>query len=210
MAPEEVAFVRPSKVAGTSISDALGLELFERPEQIKGGLGWVDFCHMHIPSLIKKGHLPQDYNPFTFTFVRNPYDRAVSLYFYMKNYKMITPDGGYKMREEAKLDTFLDFCKQLEKKKFGPVGVHNNKKRSIFNPQWEWIKGMDIDFTGRYEQLQPDFNLLCDTLHIGRRTLGHMRATKHDHYTTYLCKESRAIINKVYKDDFKHLGYVKH
>lgn len=209
MAPQEVAFIRPPKVAGTSISETLGLKVFERPEEIKKKLGWVDFSHMHVPSLKKAGWLPADYDPFAFSFVRNPYDRAVSLYFYMKNYKMIRPNGTRVYRLEANIKTFLDFCRLLEKREFYPVGVYNNKKRSIFNPQWEWLKDIELDFLGRYETLQEDFDRLCDKLEIEQKELPIIRATEHEPYDTYYCKESRRIIRDVYKDDFKNLAYEK-
>lgn len=209
MVVEEVAFIRPPKVAGTSVSDTLGLKLFERPEEIPEKLGWVDFSHMHVPALKAAGWLPADYNPFTFTFVRNPYDRAVSLYFYMKNYKMIRPDGTKVSRLEASIKTFLDFCRVLEKREYYPVGLYNNKKRSIFNPQWAWLKDNNLDFMGRYETLQQDFNTLCDRLGVEPKELPIIRATAHEPYATYYCPESRAIIQDVYQDDFNHLGYEK-
>jgi len=209
MAREAVVFIRPPKVAGTSISHTLGLQEVIQRKEFQKMENWVQFSHYHYPSLVKEGWVSKDFDrkAFKFAFVRNPFDRAVSTYFYLKNYKMIGADGKRRDRFEASFDTFKDWCQYLAKREFSPVGLYNNRNRSIYNAQWEWLKDVRLDFIGKFETLQESFNDLCKLLGAEPKLLQKMRGSSHDHWSTYYDKETKDIIVDIYSDDFKHLGY---
>lgn len=198
---ENVVFIRPTKIAGTSITDVLGLQLMTTPEQIETEFqqtGWVNFAHIDYSLLLSGGYISKKFNDtaFKFTFVRNPYDRAVSLFFHERKWR------------RTWIWPFTVFCKKLEAG-FDPIGLYSNLRNSIWNPQWEWLKnvwGM-LDFVGRYETLEADFSLLCGVLGIKAPPLKRRSWIRHEPYQKYYCEESAAIVRKIYRDDFVNLSY---
>jgi hypothetical protein len=133
---------------------------------------------------------------FLFTFVRNPYDRMVSSYHYLNkrlNGKHI-PLGVFK--------NFNDFVKNLF---------------SISDHHWKWhytlqhthiqSKHRKCDFIGRFENLQEDFNIVCDKIGIPHQQLPHKNKSKHKHYTEYYDDETKSIVAEKYAKDIEYFGY---
>jgi hypothetical protein len=197
--PTNLVFIRPTKVAGSSITEALTILRLRRLDIIEGYFfqkGWVVFDHLHYPSLVEKGYVSKQFDntSFKFAFVRDPYDRAVSLFFHELKWR------------HAQYHSFLEFCRTLTLG-FEPVGLYSNLGNSIWNPQVRWIDGINLDFMGRFETLENDFSALCNRLNINTPALPRRTTTKHDHFSTYYCDESIAIINQVYEDDFQRFNY---
>ena len=64
-----------------------------------------------------------------------------------------------------------------------------------------------VDFVGRYERLQQDFDIVCDRIGHPRAELPHVFATRHGHYTEYYDDATRAIVERVYAADIAAFGY---
>jgi len=63
-----------------------------------------------------------------------------------------------------------------------------------------------VDFIGRFENLQDDYLRLQELLNL-KLTLPHVNATSHRDYRTYFTDESADTVRKIWKSDFKSLGY---
>ena len=142
-----------------------------------------------------------DYD-FIFTFVRNPWDRLVSSFHYLKQ-------GG-----NCKNDA-LDFEKYLSKyKSFRDLVL--NWDDSLFNqihfrPQHEWIcdhdGGLIPHFIGRLETIQKDWDFICNKMNVPIRNLPFRNKSQHKYYTEYYNDETRQIVAEKYVKDIEYFGY---
>jgi len=65
-----------------------------------------------------------------------------------------------------------------------------------------------IDFIGRYESLQKDFQLVCDKLSLGNIVLPHERKSKRKPYQSYFNAKSKLVVSKLYEEDLDTFKYV--
>ena len=121
---------------------------------------------------------------FTFAFCRNPYDRAVSMWSFNNMY-----NKGVNL-------TFREFCYSLKNWSWG---------QHLRLPQV--ARAHDLDFLGRFENLQDDFDDLCDILEIERRELPHLNASERGPWQDYYDLQTQRIIRDYYAEDFERLGY---
>ena len=64
-----------------------------------------------------------------------------------------------------------------------------------------------VDFIGRFENLQEDFNKICRDLNIDQIQLPKTNTSQHDHYRLYYSDETRDIIAKSFKTDIENFKY---
>ena len=133
---------------------------------------------------------------FKFAFVRNPWDRFVSLYFYMV----------------SKPEQFKDKTRGMNFKQYLSTLLNNpNKGDDILNSwQHAWIydsKGLMVDFVGRFENLHEDFAKVCKAIGAESITLGHHNKTNHAHYSHYYDDELIDIVRKGAATDIKLFRY---
>jgi len=142
---------------------------------------------------------------FKFTVVRNPWDRLVSAYCFLK-------DGGINERNrlwaEANLAGYENFGAFVH----DWVNPKNIQSSHHFTPQCDFIciekNRPAVDFIGRHERLAEDFARICERLNV-KATLqawnkGQSRARD---YREYYTPETRRIVAEVYADDIELLGY---
>jgi hypothetical protein len=145
--------------------------------------------HFSVNQYIKKygQDIWQDY--FTFSFVRNPWDRVISWIFYRdKRWKLY---GG-------KINPSI-IKQELEQFKC----FHRN----TFNNLLSLDDASEIDFIGKFENLQQDFNTVCDKIGIPQQELPHVNKTNRKHYTEYYDDETREIVAQKYAKDIEYFGY---
>ena len=138
-------------------------------------------------------------NHFKFTFVRNPWDRFVSCYFYFKKYGRRLGFDELTGEIVNRYSNFNEFCLNLNKALL-------NIKSPHFKQMSFWIDS-PIDFIGRFENLQEDFNKICDKIGIPQQTLPHNNKSNHKHYTEYYNDETREIVAQQYAKDIEHFDY---
>mgnify|MGYP003965028931 CR=1 FL=1 len=139
---------------------------------------------------------------FKFCFSRNPWDRLISYFHYgkkvyNKNIKEgIHPPGSAPYKWMSKFN--------CEFKQYGETAMFARPQRwSIDGSNSEPI----IDFFGKIENLQEDFNTICDKIGIPRQELPHVNKTKHKHYTEYYNDKIWTRVVERYAKDIEYFGY---
>ena len=208
----DVLFVWIPKAAGSSIYKALNESRYkcrrllnkekngsiESPYTAFENKGVVTFGHASIDALIDNAIMKKDFfeNAFKFCFVRNPWDRLVSLFFYRGLHE--------------KYESFRQFCMTFKDEGIEPIGLYNSKLNSQFNDQINWIIGRNgkllVDFIGRYERVEEDFEKICSILGI-RKKLPHKNVTRHLNYKEYYDPLTIEIVREKYRRDIEFLGY---
>lgn len=138
-------------------------------------------------------------NIFTFGFVRNPWDRAVSSWKYGDYW------GNWDMN-------FVDFCRNLKNLEINPKnGEAKNGLLLHACEQHPFLisenKNLKADFIGKFENLQEDFNTICDKIGIPQQQLPYKNKTNHKHYTEYYDDETKSIVSERYATDIEYFNY---
>jgi hypothetical protein len=145
-------------------------------------------------------------NYFKFTIVRNPWDRVVSAFLFLKGGGMNNEyDRNWAARYLADFDDFNSFARGWLTKKNINLGMH-------FRPQRDFICLQDgrigVDFVGHFENIDADFAYICNKLKIQAK-LSKVNSTseKQPDFQRYYTVETRQIVADAYADDIRLLGY---
>jgi len=199
---KNAVFIHNPKTAGSYIIKALGLQDLSFPHRLKHfeQNGRVTFGHQDYQKLVDGMVVSEEFNKsaWKFCFCRNPYDRAVSHYFYVrKSLPDILPNNV----------SFLDYTRSLGKIKTPRRFYGRVAGEYFFCPQVENIKKVDLDFIGRFENLKSDLMQIADVLKIKLKKYRKIRASKHLPYSTYYNQETIENVRNYYKEDFEYFGY---
>ena len=135
-----------------------------------------------------KRKFKNSYNSYKkFTIIRNPYDKMVSWYFYLKR----------NLGERYEVLEFNEWIKDPSK------FCHIDDPISYLKPQHEWID--DTVVLIKYENLDKELNQFFNK----KIELPIINKSKHNHYLEYYNKESLTIIYDRYKEDFEKYNYKK-
>jgi hypothetical protein len=201
----DVVFIWIPKSAGTSIYNAIGARKFKTTDRIKNrfcGRGIVTFGHMNYFELLNQGYLSEkfDKRAFKFVIVRDPYDRAVSLYEYLKSRKKHIHEN----------ESFLNFLQRLNKNGIDPIGLYSSNGTSHCNPQIRWVEKINIDFVGRFENLEQDLQSIKSKIELSTLTIPRKNASRRKETSSYYCTEARELVEHIYREDFKFFSYKKY
>ena len=141
---------------------------------------------------------------FKFTFVRNPWDRLVSAYEYLR--VGVSPDE-YDWAMSQKVNGFGSFHAFV--RWLGHTGASEGMH---FLPQHAHVRTKDsengMDFVGRYETLEPDLAYVAERLGVQARLPHLNRSPGRRPYEEYYDAGTREIVGQVYRRDVELFGYV--
>ena len=134
---------------------------------------------------------------FSWSFVRNPWDRLVSAY----TNKIVDHHQTGLDSWRNTINSFEEFILKIEQHDV-MRSTCDRHIRSLYT-----FFPRDINFIGKLESLQQDFNTVCDKIGIPQRQLPHKNKSKHKHYTEYYDDETKQIVAKKYAKDIEYFGY---
>jgi len=150
-----------------------------------------------------------------YSIVRNPWSRILSVYTYWK--RMDSSHKNYiwaKAACRAVQDNNMSFKEFISKLLEPKIYFHKVNQPDVEMPhlktQYSFLNvggKFKMDFVGKIENLQNDFDFICDQIGISRQKLPHLNKSEHVAYTDYYDDEAIEIIDHLYKNDIEHFNY---
>ena len=204
-------FIHIPKCAGTSMAEAMA-QAGSKPSS----------GHRTLGEYSVEGNLPS--NIFKWCFVRNPYDRLVSAYLYHLARDGFLDEFPKMVIFMSSFENYILNLKEIKKMNM----VHLKEQHSfIFSPS------ITMDFIGRYEDLEQDWNYISnklynrklhlhtlnDSLEYAKAVHGSGKIANHipreftpedKNYMTFYTPEMIKTVNEVYSKDFELFSYTKY
>ena len=161
---------------------------------------WEPWAHETAPEIIERIG-PQSWEKkFTFTFVRNPYARAVSMYFWSST--GLVCDSRIHFREWAR------FCFSAELYPHRSLlSVRNHPSQQvqyIANNEGEIL----VDFVGKLENIEEDMGVVCKRLNIPFTHVPHEnKGLASLDYRDYYDDETVEVVGNWFREDLEQFGY---
>jgi|TARA_Y100000310_G_C20538106_1_gene741884 hypothetical protein len=183
-----------------------------------------------IPAGVGPGPIPSDI--FKWCFVRNPYDRLFSAYLY--HHGITLCDGTVPGRVVfSELDSRMSFFMSsfenyiLNLKELKKLNIKHLKEQHSFISS----ENVTMDFIGRYETIEQDWNYISNKLYnqklhldIINHSTAHAKAlygnrlfsriypgnSMPKNYISLYTPEMIKVVNEVYSKDFELFGYTRY
>ncbi len=196
-------FIHIRKVAGSSMRDSLAPLSLSRETSLKAKvksrlLNIESDYHKvafraHSDILQVKKVMPKDLfdEYFKFAFVRNPWKRLVSEYEYIRR----NPQHGR--------------YNKVNKMSFNQYIKYQSKRPDAYQINMVADKDgiLQIDFVGKFENLQEDWNYVCNKLNLGHKKLSHQLKASITDYSHYYDDTNKDLVSKLWKKDIEAFEY---
>jgi hypothetical protein len=150
--------------------------------------------HLHADQILAEVGETFFRSYFKFGFVRNPFDKAVSQFGYMRTRPDLRAFLG--MNED---DSFSDYLNLIP-----------SRNHVQWEPQTNFLFDSTgaclVDYIGRFETFPADSRVVLDRLDVAGE-IPHLNRSEHRHYLTYYDEQDRAKIERLYARDLETFGY---
>lgn len=181
------AFLHVPKTGGSSVTAALA-PLCDDPRPVPAAdvRGWQQAHHvgeMHDRWEDVRPLLEARRRHFVFMFMRNPWDRAVSLW-------------RHRRREGESFEEYLR----------RPAAEWSTGRRYT-RPQTFYVRPEQVHFVGRFEHLEEDFAIACRRIGIRARLPHRNDHGGHSDYSMHYSRFARRRVDEIFADDIAALDY---
>lgn len=181
-------FIHIPKCAGISICKSL--------------LGNLGGGHLTIRDY-QAAFTPHEFvNFFKFTIVRNPWDRLVSAYNFLKRGGLNERDRLWAEENLARFTDFNEFVKNWVNRKNVFTYYH-------FRPQTYYVSIRNkpiLDYIGYMDRIKQDYEFIAKKINV-TAPLQHINKSDHLDYKKIYNSSSIEIVRKTYEDDIQIFGY---
>ena len=186
-----------NKTASSSIEDVLrphqsrvAYRLLQIRYQLTPAPHKPVFKHVQ-PDVIRHMMGPKKWQSyFKFCFVRNPFARLVSLYFYHRQ----IPNDRHPLASQVNFEEWI------------LAGGSGSARRSMHDFVTDEAGNIIVDFIGQYENIERDFETICNRIDIVA-TLPHVNRSRHTHYATYYTERARREVERRFARDLEVFDY---
>lgn len=159
-------------------------------------------------------------NLFSFTVVRNPWDRFVSGYHYYKGLHEWKPEVSIRVRE-----SFEEFIMNTVSEHFSePLNMYNCYMK-IFDKNGKTVRGywhhfapmyprvskdgeIFVDYVAKIETLDEDWKYISNKIGVKYKEMPVVGASKRDRdYRKYYNEDTREIVCEMFKEDIEMFDY---
>jgi len=185
-------FVHIPKCAGTSVYKSLKLDFL--------GSG-------HAPASKHSEFLDQGY--FSFSFVRNPWDRIASCYRYFKSMKPKDRwyKGNQKLADLAKQISFDQFVRMIPEFQKMMIREEGSVRSGIHFQPFSYFLDKPIEYIGKMEDIQHDYFNIRSRLNLPLENLPQINSTKKQNYQKLYIEDTKSLVYNVYSEDIKKYNY---
>jgi len=183
-------FVHVPKTAGTSIENCI--RDINDKNQVIGG-------HSTSDSLLK--HKKREFsNYFTFSIVRNPWDRLLSAYLYMHKMGTCSILGNEPIKEHKTFESFvMNYINE--------INIHENMH---LKPQYIFLCINDkvaVDYWGKYEHLNNEWEIISKKMNVTVKLPWLNKSNDKNEYKSYYTNEMKSKVEKLYIKDIQLFKY---
>ena len=199
----EFIFVQMRKVASTSMQTILRPLCIPRPDgriahlKSRARLEWdyhkyVFRTHEDILAAKQRMGAEKFAHYFKFAFVRNPWERLVSEYEYILRH----PEHGRYARVRS-LKNLHEFIRmQIPRRDAYQINMLCDKKGRLL-----------VDFVGKLENLQNDWQTACALACIPYQPLPHRNVTQHENYRDFFDQDNARLVARHWAREIKEFEY---
>lgn len=197
-------FVHIPKAGGTSIEQLIWPSLNDRSEATLW-MGFIDkynnkyqtggLQHLFATQIRQELGEVVFSKYFKFTMVRNPWDKIVSQYVFMKKRKDLREFIG--METDDGFKTYLALIQKHTHVQW------DSQYKFILDTNGEQL----VDFIGRFENFNDEVYKVLDSINIKTKKIPHIKKSTRSNYRDYYDEESKEIVSHIYKKDIELLDY---
>lgn len=133
---------------------------------------------------------------FKFAIVRNPWDKVISQFLYLKRRRR-------------------DFRRYLGVTRFVSLKRYLEALQKVDHVHWaeqyRFLHDDDgtplVDYIGRFERLDAEFATIAQTLGLSETALPHAKKSERRNYRDYYTAETRELVAVIYRRDIETFGY---
>lgn len=183
-------YIATQRVASTSIQESLLRNIDE------DSIGHQDLVNYEQAE--DKYGKPALNKNFVFSFVRNPWDRMVSIFFHQAetNPKLLYSTGAR---------TFEDFVNEVTQNRLGTLHDLCHTQVSMLKNKFSDIR---LDYTGRFEELNRDYKTVCEAISIEPTRLRKLNQSNHFNYKHYYNDDLKSKVARFFEEDIDTFKYV--
>jgi len=201
-------FIHVPRTGGTSIESALNILGDWRNENLNLMFGYIQSVRIkqivgisaflqHLTAAELRAIIPNEFGEyFRFAFVRNPWERMVSIYARMDPHMVEQAKRSGVDPTSMVFDDFAEWAREFKHVHLLP------QSDFLFDDMGNSL----VDFTGRYERLAEDFAFISGKLGLSIE-LSRQNKTSHAPYREYYTAKARKIVEDMYEQDIQRFNY---
>jgi hypothetical protein len=188
------------------ISQRMYFEKKDTVIEVPRDVQFISSCHSSVKIAFDRNLFDKKIwdNSLKFAFVRNPWDRLVSIWLYYSSFRL-----GKVYPSNYALRTFDAFVMEVIRDGKWRYSLDLRNSQPYFNhvlPQTTWLS-QGVNYIGRFENFDKDWSKVCSIMGIPYKRPMQTNSTSHYHYSYYYNDKTRKIVEDFYTEEIGFFRY---